>query len=607
MKATRTTCDCCGQPMTVANAIKDGMRYCASCYRREFKAVSCQECGKVTRTLHGEGPARCKSCRAKNRTCIRCGKQVLKLALIVAGGVVCNACSRHYKEQKKCPICGRLSSYLSRDRKNGFDEPTCNLCRTKGSIYCPVCGRFRQPAGEITDGRVVCVDCLETDGQPFICPQCGKEGKSQSKARCFDCYEKDQVVKKLSQSQSLLINPWVKGVYTGFIAAFRERISGRTSASHCGRYAEFFKILDASFEDPATATAERLVAVFGRNGLRRHAIPYGYLVKTGLLPPTTPDEIADAAALRSQDERLLQVKGTWYAVHMERFLEYRRKVSERYARWGWTGSKLRHGPQVVTIYLSVAHIFLSFLENEGVTDLRQIDQAHLDKFVVVYPGYQNTVRPFVKYIKRTNKFFRSFYVPFVNSGINPDNIIHEEVYRKFLKDWINADDTHLREAVIGIFMLLYAQTAKRTVQIKLSDLTKDEDKAIYIIKLGKTPIRLAKKFCVLLDRYLLQRKALAFMEDADENEYLFTGRSVGSHLGAARVSGYTKKWGVSADQLFSSAVYYAFLGGMTSPKKMAKGFGINLRTASRYMAMHNLRAIREAGEMVDRISEDDDE
>ena len=63
---------------------------------------------------------------------------------------------------------------------------------------------------------------------------------------------------------------------------------------------------------------------------------------------------------------------------------------------------------------------------------------------------------------------------------------------KLLKNWLKADDAHVKESLIGLFMLLYAQTAHRTVRIKLADLRMID--GIYHIKFGKTEIPLVSKF-----------------------------------------------------------------------------------------------------------------
>jgi hypothetical protein len=146
-------------------------------------------------------------------------------------------------------------------------------------------------------------------------------------------------------------------------------------------------------------------------------------------------------------------------------------------------------------------------------------------------------------------------------------------------------------------MLLYGQTVKKTVRLRLSGLAKKQD-GCYRIVLGRSEITLDRDVSELLSKYLENRKTLSVMEDEWENDYIFPGRKRGEHLSEGAVTYYLKKHGVTAETLFASALLYAYQGGISQPKVLVKAFGITDATAIKYLNMINPRLREEVEKMV---------
>ena len=81
-------------------------------------------------------------------------------------------------------------------------------------------------------------------------------------------------------------------------------------------------------------------------------------------------------------------------------------VSQRYQHRGWTRGKHRPKPRTITVSLQAAQAFLDFLPAEVVTNIRQLNQVDLDRFLEQYPGYANALRTFLLYLHRVVKLFR---------------------------------------------------------------------------------------------------------------------------------------------------------------------------------------------------------
>lgn len=583
-RAPITVCGCCGSAMAKAHAIRDGVGYCQACYYRHCSPVSCGGCGTMVRMPGGQGPATCKRCRTKGRNCIRCGKPTPRAALTLENGVACPSCAPYFKPPQPCPVCGQMSLRLARDFKAGFAEPVCPSCRTKGHITCPSCHKHRRPAGLDSVGRVVCKRCLETEGQAFWCPQCGKEGVRHSAQRCEGCYWTDTLDKRVRDARALLRGSWVQDAFSSFARELADRLGGKIAALRLNRYFLFFAKLDAVCDRPDAVTVTMLSESFGVDGLRRHAAPYGFIVKAGIIPRPS-NELLRAAQERDRQMRLLrQVMEAWYGGVAERYLQHLDTVAERYRGRGWTGTRSRLVPRTLTANLRAALTFLKDADRAGVRAVQQIDQIHLDRFLLEHGGYRNAVRSFVRFLNLKEKLFRKLKIDAAPQGVPAGIFLSQERYRLLLATLAKAEDDGLKEALICLMMLLYAQPASRLVRLKMSDLQRDRT-GLYRVVFGSVEITLHQRIGGLLDRYLNLRKALATMEDAWENAYLFPGRTLGSHLTEPTVTYYLKKHDLDADQVFATAIYQAYLNGVRHPKVLVRAFGITSATAVKYLQL----------------------
>jgi site-specific recombinase XerD len=586
--------------MPKATAVHDGIAYCQTCYKRIFRPVPCQKCGKTVRTPNGTAPALCRKCKTVGRHCVRCGKDVPQAALIVENGVACPSCARFFKELQPCPACGRMTVYLSRDVKNGFSEPVCEQCRRKDHRTCPSCGKYRSLVGLTSDGRLVCRTCLATDGKPFLCPKCGKEGKRHSSTRCETCYWRERTEKKLKNALFLLEHEWVRKAFFDFIAVLSEKSDPKDIGFRLERYFLFFSRLDVLFRTPEEATCRGMVAAFGREGLRRYAAAFGFLVKSGRIPRQSASEIEKESLIADQKRMLRACEDRWYHGLFGSFLENQNKVGQMYADRGWTGKRQRYGSRTILVTQRAAAKFLQSLDPGMVKSVQQIEQVHIDRFLLQRPGYRSSMRPFVRYLNRTQKLFKKLKIEHVRQNLPPDIFIDRANYVKMLREWLTPPDDSVKEALIGLLMLLYAQRAKHLVRLRLSDISHGRD-GVYRVVFGRTQIALDRRVGSLLDRYLPARKALAAVEEPWENDYLFPGKMAEGHLTEAAVSYYLKKRGVTADQVFATSILYAYLSGLKHPKVLVKAFGINDCTAIKYLNLINPR-LRDEVEM--RLNDD---
>jgi len=432
-----------------------------------------------------------------------------------------------------------------------------------------------------------------------VCNACGKNGKPHSKAMCHACYWRKRADKRFKDSVALLTHEWSREAFRRFYADLIDRQDPHAVATtKLERYFLFFAKMDASFDNPKSIIAEKLIASLGAEGLRRHMVPYSFLVKENIISQITNESLEEASENRRQWLIIDQAKQEWYASLLERFHKHLEKINERYAARGWSGKRRRFVPRTVTADLRAAAVFLDFLTKEQKTSsLQQIQQPDLDRFLVEQNGYRTSIRTFLRYLNREEKLFRKLSQPSVARSL-PEGIFLSRVqYSALLKTWLNPSEDTLKESLVCALMLLYAQPANRVVRIKLSDLAQGRD-GLFRLAMGQTEVTLDRRLGEMLGQYLEKRRALATMEDTENNEYLFPGRTYGGHLTEAAVSYYLKKQGVSAAQLFSTAIYNAYMGGLRHPKVLVKAFGITDETAIKYLNIIDPQLVSEVNAKV---------
>ena len=432
-----------------------------------------------------------------------------------------------------------------------------------------------------------------------MCQTCGKDGKPHSKTMCQACYWRKHADKRFKDSVSLLTNEWSRNAFRKFYADLIMRQDPHAVATtKLERYFLFFAKLDSAFDNPKAISADHLIAALGADGLRRHSVPYSFLAKENIIPVIEHESIEESTEYRRQKLILDQAKDAWYGLLLERFHRHLEKINERYASRGWKGKRRRFVPRTVTADLRAAAVFLEFVDKEQhAASLQQVQQTDLDRFLAEQSGYRTGIRAFLRYLNREEKLFRKLSQPSVTNGLPEGVFLSRGKYEELLRAWLNPSEEALKESLVCAMMLLYAQQANRVVRIKLSDLAHGRD-GHYRIAMGRTEITLDRRLGEMLGRYLEHRRALATMEDASNNEYLFTGRTYGGHLTEAAVSYYLKKQGVSSRQLFSTAIYNAYMGGLRHPKVLVRAFGVTDETAIKYLNIIDPQLVQEINEKV---------
>lgn len=602
-KAPHSICDTCLKPITKAQAVVDGKAWCATCYKRETTKGSCPGCGNGIRVLKGAEPQLCKSCKTLDRHCDRCKKPLKKASLVVEGKAYCFPCSRHQKEPRPCELCGELSLFLARDLRHDITVMSCPSCRRTWHVTCSVCGKHREPVAATKDGKHLCAICNAREEKnlgDFICPKCGKPGKMHSKTSCWDCYRESYIRKKYHALLPEINQEWVKDIFTGYVELLVSGTLPESLVQKIKRDMIFFNTIDTAFQRPEDLTILGITKQIGTGWQKRHGLICSYLINSRRIAPLDDPEHKEANALVKQLIMLEDMKGKWFYPRLLSFHHYRQSVLQRYRDRGWKGKNIRCKQLSILTAMRAALKLFDWLDGK-VLGVQQINQTHLDRFFDEHKGYCSAIRPFISYLKLKERTFLKVNNQVRKQSANPACDMSFTKYLELLDRWFNPEPgkTNTKEAVIGLFTILYAQRPRRITRLKLSDIK--EDGGTYLIRFHKVFIPLDPDTCVVLRKYLSERKLAKRYEGVIENSYLFPGKLGNAPISEEAIYDFWKHLGIGVNMLFSTAMFNMYRAGLQNPQVARVAYGVSGTTACKY---YEIADVRLSNEIRDKLHEE---
>lgn len=466
----------------------------------------------------------------------------------------------------------------------GIDIPICDRCRTKKTHFtCPSCHKYRKPAGLDAKGQIVCKTCLEAPD--FLCPTCGKHGIRHSAKKCEDCYWTDHLKQAVVKGCATLPRVWTKAAYQQFGHALIEHYGPQKASHRVSKYLAFFIALDIRYPDFARITTRDLIDSFGKEGLRRNVTAVSFLIKAKYFPESTEWELKHYNDLARQERLLERHKDAWFHPVLIRFRTHALKIQQI------SMDRRNKGPKSNTIYswLQAAAGFLEYATEAGIKNEGGLTSDLVNKFLQKQPGYRASLGAFLDYVpKHEQKIFsknelKPDPVPKQNSSL----VLTEEHSSQLIQRLLDPS-TDSKEALLGFLMYFYAQTPARVVRLRLSHISTTES-GRKAIKFYRMPIALDPDIQAVLDRYLLDRKALSILETEEENVYLFPGRRIGSHMDPSSVGYYLKRWGFDSEQLLATCLFRMFQGGIRHPNVAHHAYGVSKAVCGKYLQQFDSR------------------
>lgn len=524
-------CSECGEVAEKVWRIEKDAIYCGRCYSRVFTKKVCLACGGSARVHRNDPAPLCRKCRNAKRQCVRCAKPVPKAGLIVAGQAVCPACVRHFKVAEPCPACGRLSKELSPAPAKGFSQPVCERCR---GVYrkatCSRCRKHRRVAGRDNSGHPLCPSCAKPSPESHLCPDCHEVLPGGGVSRCRRCANKVAVKLRGKLNAEALRQPWAKSLFLSLCQWPGLQFQSPLIVRRIDRYADFFVTIDQKISNSSEVTTEKLLEIFGKEGLRINQVPVSFFAEVFQLDPS--EKVLEDGKER---QRIFLIK-----VHA-RNEPWAKELDEFEAHLRRTDRPRALAVKTVRLYIMAAY---RVLLNSGKESMREISDNDVHRVLRKSPGLAASLTPFVRYLREK---YGSELGPFKIRKVSP-----AQRDRKLLGDVRNAmavlqSTTNLREARAHLAVLLsrlMGLPLKEVLLLHKTGLELKADRLLVRARPDEEPTEICGEAFALVRPWVERMLGGDWKQTsrgASGNPYMFEGRAINRAMNVASVAYWEEK------------------------------------------------------------------
>lgn len=229
-------CNECGKQVASISRRYRGLRYCSTCYSREFKHAECPNCNKLSRLYKRDQAAICRQCYF-SQPCIRCKKGHYLTGKDTEYGPVCKACSVYFRSPQTCYECSKVvSQYIYYDQAK--KHYLCLKCAYKSDHKtCPKCRRHRV-LFEAGNGQYLCNKCL-TIGE-ISCPICNQPMSAGRGDKCENCYWNITLNKRISINSAAFSDIQLRKEFINYIHWLKSQKGSKKASLLINKHAIFF-------------------------------------------------------------------------------------------------------------------------------------------------------------------------------------------------------------------------------------------------------------------------------------------------------------------------------------------------------------------------------
>ncbi|WP_162571064.1 MULTISPECIES: hypothetical protein [unclassified Variovorax] len=346
------------------------------------------------------------------------------------------------------------------------------------------------------------------------------------------------------------------------------------------RYARFFAAVGELCTSAGELTSIALLNTFGTEGLRRHKVPFSWMAARYANARVDLEQSVAHSGMSTRSRLLARVESGWQQEILRRYLAFLMRCQQRWREHGWVGDHERFTDRTVTLLLRAAKRFLETLDDD-VTSVHAIDRLALERFVTKLPGQRNALHSFIQYLNRRERLFQKLELVSPPKGALPyHHLLTEPRARALIQRWLHDESVHPRNALMCLFMLLYARKAVQVCRLRRKVFRVHEDGRVFA-RFGPVSTPLPEPLARMLLDYLAAIEE-ARGEFLAPDDYLFPGQLPGRPFTPEGLRYILNQEGVSAHELFTTAMASLFRGRLTHPKVIARALGISIPTVIRY-------------------------
>lgn len=365
--------------MVKAHRSYGGIRYCATCYAREFKRRLCPGCANFARLPRKDDGAVCAAC-VRAKPCVRCRNVGRSIGKITEYGPVCNSCENYFRQARPCGECGKLSSHLSRYTRFAVDVQICGQCARLRLGTCSACRRHRLIVTDVP--RKLCKHCAYESAT--VCQECEQSMPAGRRKTCESCYWSRTLRKRVAMDRAAFSAPRMADEFAAFGDWLLHTVGPNKAAITIHRYLPFFVEIERKWG--AISHYANLLEHFGAEGLRRVRLPMRWLQQARqiVVDPEAREEDSEGRRIRAMIASL-QAKPKLARLAQD----YAATLDARRA----TG---RTSVKSTRLALRPAISLLGLLEDGSAVP----KQTDIDRYLKGSPGQRAAITGFVNFLNR---------------------------------------------------------------------------------------------------------------------------------------------------------------------------------------------------------------
>ena len=372
-------CGNCGRAMAKAHRVHHGVRYCTTCYAREFKRRLCPGCGEAVVLPSKEDGSECAKC-VRSRPCVRCKRSGRRVGRLTDYGPVCNSCASYFRAEKPCGECNVPSRRLTSVRRLEVDVRVCPKCARRDFGTCSACRHHRLLA--IGVHQKLCERCATKE--TTTCNECNRPMPAGRGQMCEECGWRKTLSKRMAINAAAFSNTDMAEAFADFGTWLVTTVGVHKAALSINRYASFFvetERLWQRFPDYAD-----LVGHFGAEGLRRVRLPMRWLLHArGYV--VDPKVRVESSEKRRIKEMLASLNERPQLADLAN--QYAITLCDRIERGSSSFASVR-------LALRPAVSLLSSIDEH----VESVDQGAVDRYLKVSPGQRAALTGFIGFLNR---------------------------------------------------------------------------------------------------------------------------------------------------------------------------------------------------------------
>jgi len=378
------TCSRCSRKITTWIYRYQGDNYCRFCYEKYFKLITCSSCNKNHHVLKNSNTTLCKFCQVKNKPCIRCKKESYRVGKITRYGIVCNSCSKYYKDLVSCSNCHESHHTVSNRKLIDGNKLLCQSCYYKHLSQCDLCKYYKLPyISSLDDKKTICKKCYTETYRS--CNSCKSPISAGVGNICHTCRIKRRIESNIN-FLSKVLTPRFLLYFILFIDDLTEKSGIDFLITKIKKYSKSFIIIDNLYRElERIPSYKELISLCNPNIARSNSAVFQFLHQNDIIieDETIKKKYSDITLINKHIEDVKQT------IFEKIALSYFKKLIMKYQN---------NEIKIITLRLAISSATNFFIHCNQFQ--QHLSQEILDGYLWIKQGQRNSLVELINYINK---------------------------------------------------------------------------------------------------------------------------------------------------------------------------------------------------------------